>query len=147
MGVIYVHDKNTFLMELLRYFIVVVFFVSAAMKIDDFFNTSYFFSNTFGFSITTAKYLLFLLISVELFLGSAITAKVTILQKIYSMTIVLLILFVFLQLVFFYKGINNCGCFGTLWKMDPLISIMKTVLLLFIIIILKRNFERKSYAS
>jgi len=98
MGVINVLNKNKFLIDVLRYLIVVVFFVSAAMKIDDFINTAYFFSDSFGFSSTTAKLLLFALISVELFLGLTIIAKVTILQNIYSVTIVLLIFFIFIKL-------------------------------------------------
>jgi hypothetical protein len=147
MGVINVLDKNKFLMELLRYLIVVVFFISATMKIADFFNTSYFFGNTFGFSITTVKYLLLLLISIELFLGLAIITRVNILQIIYSMTVILLFVFILIEIGFIYKGIDNCGCFGTVWKMNPIASIIKTVVLIFTILILKRNLVRETNAS
>jgi len=147
MGVFNVLNKNKFLMDLLRYLIVVVFFVSAAMKIADFINTAYFFSYSFGISSTITRLLLFILISVELFLGLAIVAKVNILQQIYSATIILMILFILIEIGFIYKGIDNCGCFGTVWKMNPVVSIIKTFILVFVILLLKRNTKNEIHAS
>ena len=147
MGVINVLNKNKFLITCLKYLISFVFLFSAVTKIADFQNTLYFFSDIFGTTYIVTKYFLVFLIAFELVLAFIIAIPIFDLKIVYAVTIAFLIFFILIKIGFIYQGINNCGCFGTVWKMKPLTSIIKTMLLIFILLILKNNLKKEKYVA
>lgn len=81
------------------------------------------------------------LIIIELFLGIALLFKKNLKEYILPATLVLLIAFSIYLIYSMVKDGNsgNCGCFGTIFPMTPLESLIKNIVLIAISIYLYRN--------
>jgi hypothetical protein len=147
MGIINVFYKSKFLTTFLRYLISFIFIMSAATKMSDFHNTLVYFIDIFGLSFFTTKLSLVFLILLEITIAILITFRLFNAQIIYTITISLLLFFIFIGIFFLFMGIKNCGCFGTIYTVKPLPTILKNLFMTAILMILKRNVRREGHVS
>jgi len=131
----------------LRYLVGFVFIFSSITKLLDFQDTLNFFVNIIGTQYVVTKFLLAFLILIELALGTMIMTQFIRQQIVYSITIGLLVFFILVSIGFIWKGIDNCGCFGTVLTVKPLPTIIKNFFLIAILVFLKNKDQNKNYAS
>ena len=142
-----ISGRNKFIMSLFSYIVSFVFIFSAMTKIADFRNTIDFFLSILGIDYIITQYIIILFILFELGLAFMIAIRTFHTQFFLNSTIILLIFFILISIGFIYRGIDNCGCFGTLLPVRPIPTIFKNLVLIAMLMFLK-NWERKNcYAA
>ena len=123
----------------IKYFIGMVFLLSAFSKLIDFPATVAFFVNLSGMVFKWVSIGLVLMIIIELSLAVAIVYSRQNIQLVYSATLVLFVTFSVFSTLLIFSDAENCGCFGTLIKSDPLLTILKNIVLIWLVHFLKRQ--------
>lgn len=133
--------------NIVRYFIAILFLVSAITKIIDFRNTILFFENIFGIDYFLVKTGLIILILLELFIVYGFIVKGVNSVNFYKSVAGLLAVFIMTSLYFEIREINNCGCFGTSIESSPLLTIIKNILIIAGLIFLVRKEKENGYEN
>ena len=123
----------------IKYLIGMVFLLSAFSKLIDFPETVVFFVNLSGMPFKWVSIGLVLMIILELSLAVAIVYSQYRIQLVYSATLVLLVTFSVFSALLIFLDVDTCGCFGTLIKSDPLLTILKNIVLIWLVHFLKRQ--------
>ena len=131
---------------LVKYLLALVFILSAVMKLIDFRNTINFYSGVLSISFVLSKTLVIVLIAVELMFSVFTLNKLVKINAVFYLIMAVLILLTAISVWFWAKGINNCGCFGTIIVDKPAVSVIKNVLLFVALIVLRKNTVRVNYA-
>ncbi len=129
-------------MKFIRVIIGCVFLLSAVMKLSDFQNTVLFFSNIVSILNTWIRGGLSMLILIELIFSIAVLQTKIDILVIYNLMIILLIMFSGIGMMFLFLKIENCGCFGTIFQTNPILTIAKNVILIGLILFLKKRENR-----
>jgi hypothetical protein len=116
------------------------------MKLSDFQNTLLFFSTSFSISSTWIRIGLSSLIFFELMISVVFFQTKTDYCAIYNLMIIVLVIFLAMSVVFLFLNVKNCGCFGTVFKTNPVVTIAKNILLIGLILLQKKR-EHKIYAN
>jgi len=132
--------------ELIKYLIATVFLISALAKLVDFKNTIDFFFNVSQLDYSIVKILIVTIILFELVIVFFLVKELYTLNTIYVSIILLLFFFILLNAIFLYLEIENCGCFGTKIITNPLISLIKNMMMIVLLIFLKKNTKGVKYA-
>ena len=123
-----------------KYFIVIIFLLSAFLKMLDYRATVELFVNLLGISYTFTKIFLAVLILLELTIAYLIIADYLKIKTIYILILGVITLFLLANIYFELKGFGNCGCFGAAIGSTPALSILKNILLISAVIYLKHSF-------
>lgn len=135
--------KNKTFLFVLRVLLGLTFIVSAITKMISIEPFELFILHYKFISWDFATLIARLLISFEFILGVLIISKLYFRQMIIISFSTLLFFSTFLVLLLFSKtAVDNCNCFGDYWKMTPLESLIKNVILIIISVILRTE---KSY--
>jgi hypothetical protein len=86
----------------------------------------------------TAPFIARLLIGLEFFIGLALIFHVQLKKIVYKLGIALLLVFsIYLILLMIFQGSKgNCGCFGTVFTMTPMVALVKNVIMLAVFLLL-----------
>lgn len=140
--------KNTILITFIRVVIGSVFIISAALKLFpiapfEILFVKLHFANWLGASIIAR-----LVIAFEFVLGGLIITNISISKTLHFSIYTLIGFSLFLLYLKIYMNYNdNCGCFGSIIKMKPIESIIKNVVLIFLIIFTLKYHNLKPYFS
>lgn len=143
MGISNVFNKSKSLIISLRFFISIVFFVSAVTKIADFQNTVIFFKDIFALSILVVKPMLMLLVLAEIIISGLVVFNLFNMQNIYTCIIYLLLFFNLIGIYLIAMRVDNCGCFGTEYTVKPISTIIKNIILIGIVFILRKKENKR----
>lgn len=78
-------------------------------------------------------------ILIEIIIAILITLELFNIQIVFNIIIYLLIIFNFFGLYLIFIGADNCGCFGTVYSVKPVPTIIKNIILIAIVFFLKNN--------
>ncbi len=131
------------LQNIVRHILGIIFLLSAILKLIDFNATAELFTNLLGLEITIAKLLLCTLILIEIVISYLLFANHIKNNLIIFFVSGMIVAFIIVNLFFFVKGNNNCGCFGNSVESSPLVSIVKNLLMLFGVYYLRYNVRQK----
>ena len=123
----------------MRYFIGVVFLLTALSKLIDFQLTNEFFANLSGIAFKWVSIGLGLVILIELILAGALVYSKHKIQLVYSISLILLVTFSVFSALLIFSDAENCGCFGALIKSNPILTIFKNTILITFVYFLKRQ--------
>lgn len=121
----------------LKYTISAVFGISAVAKLIDFENTTAYFASFAKLDFKTIRYLLAVIILIELILAYLIPINWRGTRMVHNATMFILILFLGISVTMALMDLENCGCFGTCLTTSPLTSILKNLVLIVIMYVLK----------
>jgi len=122
-----------------KYFIVIIFLLSAFLKLFDFRSTVELFVNLLGMGYTIIRILLALLILLELTVAYLVTADYLQIKIVYFLIAGLVTAFIIVNIFLLLTGTKNCGCFGADIVSTPALSIVKNILLLSALIYVRRS--------
>lgn len=128
----------------LRYFLTFIFIFSAFLKILDFENTIILFMDTFKISYFVIKSFLVILILVELLIAFILFKEFYTEPSLYYAILIILLSFIGINVIFLFKNVDNCGCFGTVVQSRPWSSLIKSVTMIIMFQTLV-NHRRKNY--
>ncbi len=110
---------------------------SAIMKLIDYKNTVIYFANFTSIESENVRYGLAFLIFIEIIIAFSLPLNWPGQRTVQNFTLVILFLFLVINVSMIFKGVKNCGCFGTFLISHPWISSLKNIVLLILIAILK----------
>jgi hypothetical protein len=139
MDCIFFYNGHTMIKFLLKSVLMMIFVISAGSKLYDFGNTSQYFKLISGFPLAIITVFLTGLILVELVIGVVVLLDGYRSLVIYYSIIIILILFMIINILFYFNGVENCGCFGTTIATPPIFSLFKSTLLVLIICHIRRE--------
>ena len=116
-----------------------VILISAATKSYDFQNVIILMNTTYNISYYVANILLGSFITVEIVVCILVWNGSYQISLVYHTILFLLITFISVNVLFVISGIDNCGCYGTIISVSPVISLIKCILLLVILIYLRNK--------
>ncbi len=116
-----------------------VFVISAFMKLYDFESTVQFINSITGLSIWVIKVGLFSLSFFEIIIGICFVSNRWRQQIIFYSILCLLCFFILISSYFLQQSYSNCGCFGTIIRIDPVITLFKNILILTFMLWAKRS--------
>ena len=125
---------------LLKNVLVIIFVISAGSKWYDFSNTSQYLELISGLPLAIIKVFLAGLILAELVISVLVLLDGYRSFVIYFAIIIILIFFMYLNILFQINGIENCGCFGTILAMPPTINLAKNIILVLIFHHMRKEF-------
>lgn len=132
--------------RLFRYIVSGVFAVSASMKLLDFENTTMYFKGLLGIGFKSAQSIIFVAILVEFFVAYSLPLQwqgETVVRK---AAMAILVLFLVISTAMAFTGVENCGCFGTVWISHPWISVAKNSVLLIMLTLAGHESRERGYA-
>ena len=130
---LFFYTQNTMSQSILKSIFISIILISATTKALDFRNVVILMNTTFNISFYTANILLGFLITVEIAISVLIWKESYQLVLVYHLIIFLFIIFIVVNVLSIMLGINNCGCFGTIISIHPVISLVKCIILLLIL--------------
>ena len=130
---------------ILKYCLCIVFILSAVSKLIDFNNTMNLYLSITGLSYETIKAGLVIIIMMELFFAFLILFGFVKKKQVYFSLVIMIAAFTAVNILFLLLGIDNCGCFGTLFKIGPLESIGKNIFLIILLFLLRLNMLKEEY--
>lgn len=132
--------------SVLKYILAFVFISSALMKLIDLRNTINLYAAYFDLSYDFTRILLVVLIITEVTFAVLIVSELLKNKIVFYLITSALIVFTSVSIVLMVKGVDNCGCFGTLLPDKPIISIFKNLILLAVLFFLRKKTLEEHYA-
>lgn len=114
-----------------------IFGISALTKIFDFENTVVYFASFTNINIEVVHYLVATTILIELTFVCLLVFNQRSANTVYSVILITLIAFLGTSVAMAFMEAENCGCFGTFLEVNPLISVLKNLLLIVMTYLLK----------
>lgn len=122
-----------------------MFILSAVTKLIDLNNTVNLYISITGLSYGTIKVGLVTIIIMELFFAFLILFGFVKKYQVYFSLVIMIAAFTAANILFLLFGIDNCGCFGTLFKIGPLESIGKNIFLIILLFLLRLKMLKEEY--
>ncbi len=123
---------------LYRVILSAVFLLSAVIKIYDFTATVDYFSQLSRLGGNFVAWGMMAVVFLELLIGTIFAIRHSLPEIAYITVEGVIWGFLVLSIVFVVFKVKNCGCFGTIIKIDPAVTALKNVVLLIMIGHLKR---------
>jgi len=122
----------------IRYAVSLVFAFSAIMKLVDFQATLIYFIEIINLPVVLIKIGLSSLIISEIVIayGLAFSSGFKILW--FNAAVSMLFAFILINIYFKLQGVSNCGCFGTVVRLEPVPTILKNIVLIGLLIIMRK---------
>lgn len=115
--------------RIFEYLVGSILIVSAVAKLFDFSNTVHFMMSVFSLDFVIVKSGLIMLSLIEIGFGIIFILNIWKNKILFQSIVGLLMFFIFLNLFLMLKGYSNCGCFGTRYESNPIISLIKNLLI------------------
>lgn len=133
--------------RIMEYLVGFIFIISAVAKLSDFSNTVHFIMSVFGLGFVIVKSGLIMLSLIEIGIGISFILNIWKNKILFQSIVGLLMFFIFLNLFLMLKGYSNCGCFGTRYESNPIISLIKNLLIVGFMFISNRTNKKPSIAA
>lgn len=139
MGPAFFTGENSVIYKTIKYLFGGIFLVSGITKIFSYQETVLYFAGLLNVSTTILGLLLTILILLEVTISVLAWWDMINVKIIFILVEAVLIMFLVMNLLFLFQGIENCGCFGAVIQNSPLASLLKTVILILAGIYLHKN--------
>lgn len=114
-----------------------IFGISAFAKILDYEDTVAYFANLADINVEVVHYLVAAAILIELAFAYLLVSNQRSANTVYIAMLLTLIMFLGTSVSMVFMKAGNCGCFGTFLEVNPLISVLKNLLLIAMTYLLK----------
>jgi len=124
--------------KIIRVNLILLYLFSLIFKCIDIRSTQNYFIKLTGFSNKVILICLLAVIVLEFFViiyfiwGKKIIIILTLLQVFH-------LIFIAINLFVIFQGFDNCGCFGTVIKVNPQITIAKNMIIIYLLSVLKKQ--------
>jgi hypothetical protein len=123
----------------LKYLLIMIFLGSAISKIVGFYNTLIYFAGISNISFPFLTSFILIIIILELLIPVLIWINNLKSKIIYISIQFLLVIFLITNILLFFMGVENCGCFGAGIQSHPSLGIPKTFFLIMIVYYLREG--------
>jgi hypothetical protein len=133
--------------KLFTYVVSIIFFLSATAKLIDYDNTALYFSSITTMSPEFMRIILAIIILIEFVVSLGLSVNLFNIRYFQNLLLSISVIFLLTSLALSWNNKINCGCFGTMILVNPLIAVIKNCFIIVMLLILRKMLKSKRSES